>query len=636
MRKNKDKDRLNEPMDPKTPTSQPNPSETSTQGESQAPSPAASISAASISSPSPVRAGVVAALSASTAGVVPASALPNRPRTATPPGNPTSEAPASAVSERAPNRKAARTQAATTETAFDRTPSTQEPPIDDSQDDSQEQEEEWVERESPEEAGELVVAPTAEQLGRIQDLLSGNLGFRRSAEKVREFPQEPGVYLMKDASGVVIYVGKAKNLRSRAGSYFHASAALEIRTADWIHEIADIDYMLCSSEVDALLTESRLIKDIQPRHNKDLKDDKTFPYLMITTHEDFPRVEVTRTPKDKGAKLYGPFTSAGQLRGALQVMQRVFKFRTCSLDIDEGDPRWQWFRPCLLASIDQCTAPCNQRISKGDYRRDIKRLQTFLDGGSVRLLQQMREEMKEASTALDFERAARLRDEIRLLENLDRRGEIDTHAQPEVFYIDPKKGMRALRKVLGMDRDPRVIEGVDIAHLGGDDTVASLVQFLDGLPFKPGYRRYKIQGVQGIDDFRSIHEVVSRRFRRMVDEQDAFPDLLMIDGGKGQLNAAVAAFRDCDIAPPTLVSLAKREEEIFRPGDKEPIRLGRESFALRLLQYVRDEAHRFAQHYHHILRHKSALEDTTRGVRKGSRRGQPGRDPAAPDDPGSL
>lgn len=448
-----------------------------------------------------------------------------------------------------------------------------------------------------------------------------NVGFRRAAEKARQFPQDPGVYLMKDASGIVIYVGKAKNLRSRASSYFHAAAAAEIRTADWIREIADIDCMVCASEVEALLTENRLIKDIQPRHNKDLKDDKTFPYLMITTHEDFPRVEVTRTPKDKGAKLYGPFTSAGQLRGALQVMQRVFKFRTCSLDIDENDPRWQWFRPCLLASIQQCTAPCNRRISKEDYRRDIRRLHTFLEGGSQKLLNQMREEMREASSKLDFERAARLRDEIQLLENLDRRGEIDTHAQPEVFYIDPKKGMKALKKVLGMDREPRVIEGVDIAHLGGTDTVASVVQFLDGLPFKPGYRRYKIQNVDGIDDFRSIHEVVSRRFKRKSEEQEAFPDLLMIDGGKGQLNAALAAFRDCELTPPTLISLAKRDEEIYLPGEKEPLRLKRESFALRLLQYLRDEAHRFAQHYHHILRNKTSFErKTTPRSRRPNRR----------------
>ena len=461
---------------------------------------------------------------------------------------------------------------------------------------------------------------------------SGNLGFRKSAEKVRSFPQTPGVYLMKDSSGVVIYIGKAKNLRARAGSYFHVAAAQEARTAEWIHEIADIDYMECASEVDALLTENRLIKDIQPRYNKDLKDDKTFPYLMITTHEDFPRVEVTRSPKQKGAKLYGPFTSAGQLRGALQVMQRVFRFRTCTLDIEVSDPRWEWFRPCLLASIKQCSAPCNLRISKEDYKRDIRRLQTFLEGGSQRLLGQMREEMLDASKKLDFERAAKIRDEIRLLENLNRRGEIDTHAQPEVFYIDPKKGMRALRKVLGMERDPRVIEGIDIAHLGGQDTVASLVQFLDGLPFKPGYRRYKIQGVDGIDDFRSIHEVVARRFRRMASEDETFPDLLMIDGGKGQLNAALAAFRDCDLTPPVLVSLAKREEEIYRRGDKEPIVLGRESFALRLLQYVRDEAHRFAQHYHHLLRRKSSFDAPPSTKSKRAGRDHRGRNDQAPTD----
>ena len=414
---------------------------------------------------------------------------------------------------------------------------------------------------------------------------------------------------MKDHSGVVIYVGKAKNLRSRASSYFWDAAAAEARTATWIHEIADIDCMECSSEVDALLTENRLIKDIQPRHNKDLKDDKTFPYLMVTTHEDFPRIEVTRQPKTKGAKLYGPFTSAGQLRGAVQVLQKIFRFRTCSLDIEDGDPRWKWFRPCLLASINQCTAPCNLRISKEEYRADIRRLHTFLEGGRERLLKQMRTEMAEASKSLDFEKAARLRDDIQLLENLDRRGEIDTHAQPEVFYVDPKKGLRGLRKILKLEETPRVIEGVDIAHLGGQDTVASLVQFIDGLPFKPGYRRYKIRTVPGIDDFRSIYEVVSRRCRTLSNNDESFPDILLIDGGKGQLNAANAAFRDQNIEPPTLISLAKREEEIFQPGESESIKLGRNSFALRLLQYVRDESHRFAQHYHHILRRKSTLDE---------------------------
>lgn len=434
-------------------------------------------------------------------------------------------------------------------------------------------------------------------------------GFEQAAAKVRSFPVSPGVYLMKDAAGRVIYVGKAKNLRSRAGSYFLKGAEQEWRTADWVREIRDADYIECESEVDALLVESRLIKDVQPKYNKELKDDKTFPYLMITTREDFPRVEVTREPRDKGVKLYGPFANAGDLRGAVQVLQRIFKFRTCSLDIEAGDDRWRWFRPCLLASINQCTAPCNLRIDKEAYRRDIRRLQMFLDGKKTSLLKQMRNDMLEAAKNLEFEVAARLRDEIRMLETLDQRGELDTHAQPEVFYIDPKKGLAGLRKVLKLAQTPRTIEGIDIAHLGGGETVASVVQFIDGLPFKPGYRRYKIRGVKGVDDFRSIHEVVARRYRRMHDQDEVYPDLLLIDGGKGQLNAALAAFRDQQMPRPTMLSLAKRDEEIYLPEESEPLRLGRSSFALRLLQYVRDESHRFAQHYHHMLRRKSTFGD---------------------------
>jgi len=436
---------------------------------------------------------------------------------------------------------------------------------------------------------------------------ASDFGYRRAAAKVREFPQAPGVYLLKDAAGRVIYVGKAKNLRSRASSYFQKAAEEEWRTAPWVKEICDADFVECESEVDALLVESRLIKDVQPKHNRELKDDKTFPYLMITTREDFPRVEVTREPKDRGVRLYGPFANAGDLRGAVQVLQRIFKFRTCSLDIDEGDQRWKWFRPCLLASIQQCTAPCNLRVNKPDYRRDVRRLIMFLAGKKRVLLRQMRNEMQAASKALEFEKAARLRDEIRMLETLDKRGELDTHAQPEVFHIDPKKGLSGLRKVLKLGTLPRTIEGIDIAHLGGGQTVASVVQFIDGLPFKPGYRRYKIRGVSGVDDFRSIHEVVARRYRRLFDEAEVFPDILLIDGGRGQLGAALAAFRDQQIDPPTLLSLAKREEEIFLPAQQEPLRLSRHAFALRLLQYVRDEAHRFAQHYHHILRRRSTL-----------------------------
>jgi excinuclease ABC subunit C len=434
-------------------------------------------------------------------------------------------------------------------------------------------------------------------------------GYEYAAAKVRTFPQSPGVYLMKDAAGVVIYVGKAKNLRARAGSYFLKAAAEDRRTTDLVRDVHDIDFLPADSEVDALLVEARLIKDVQPKYNQSLKDDKSFPYLEIFIREDFPRVEFTREPSERGTKLYGPFASAGSLRGAIGVLQKIFKFRTCSLDIDEGDEKWRWFRPCLLASIQQCTAPCNMRISKDEYRRDIQRLRMFLEGKKQALLDEMRGDMRAAAEALQFEKAARLRDEIHMLETLDQRGDLEEHAQPEVFYIDPKKGLAGLRKVLHLTKTPRTIEGVDIAHLAGGETVASLVRFIDGLPFKPGYKRYKIRAVSGIDDFASIHEVVSRRFQQLSDELELFPDILLVDGGKGQLSAALAAFRELGITPPTVISLAKRDEEVFVPDAAEPLRLSRHSYALRLLQYVRDEAHRFAQHYHHLLRRKSTLGD---------------------------
>ena len=426
-------------------------------------------------------------------------------------------------------------------------------------------------------------------------------------EKVKQFPAGPGIYLMKDVQGRVIYIGKAKNLRSRASSYFHKTATDDRRICDWIGEVADVEFLAADSEVDALLMEARLVKDIQPKYNRDLKDDKSFPYLQITTGEDFPRVNFTRQPLDRGAKLYGPFPRAKSLRGAIQVLQRIFKFRTCSLDIEEDDPRWRWFRPCLLASINQCTAPCNLRIDRESYRRDIHRLQLFLDGKKDILLKEMEEEMRESSKAMQFEKAARLRDEIKAFGSLNLRGNLADHAQPEVFYVDPRKGLKGLKQILKLESIPRTIDGVDIAHLGGNEMVGSLVSFVDGLPFKPGYRRYQIKSVAGIDDFAAIREVVSRRIKGLQERDEPFPDIWLIDGGKGQLSSALAAFDSLKVVPPTIIALAKREEEIYLQGKSDPIVLSRRSFALRLLQYVRDEAHRFAQHYHHLLRKKRTL-----------------------------
>ncbi|MCA9086661.1 MAG: excinuclease ABC subunit UvrC [Planctomycetaceae bacterium] len=455
---------------------------------------------------------------------------------------------------------------------------------------------------------------------RLETSAESDVAASGPRSKVREFPTGPGVYLMKDSEGRVIYVGKAVNLRSRAGSYFTKAAEVDRRTAELVTEIADLDYIETDSEVDALLMEARLIKDIQPKFNNLLKDDKTFPYLQITTREDFPRVEFTRQPESKGVRLYGPFTNAGQLRGTIAVLQKIFRFRTCTLDIGENEEKWRWFRPCLLASINQCTAPCNLRISREDYKEDIRRLCLFLDGKKDRLLKDMEKQMLEASRELKFEKAARIRDEIESLRTLNLRGDLEAHAQPEVFYIDPGKGMEGLRRVLKLDRLPRRIEGVDIAHLQGGETVASLVQFIDGLPFKHGYKRYRIKSVEGVDDFASMREVITRRFRRLSQEGESFPDLLLIDGGIGQLNAVMETFQAIGIEPPATISLAKREEEVYVPGLPEPHRLSRHSFALRLLQYVRDEAHRFAQHYHHMLRQKATFGEVRKGRSPGKRR----------------
>jgi len=423
------------------------------------------------------------------------------------------------------------------------------------------------------------------------------------AEKAKTLPHAPGVYLMKDTAERVIYVGKAKDLRNRVSSYFHKAALEDARTAPLIPEIHDIDTIQTESEVDALLLEARLIKDLRPKYNRDLKDSKTFPYLQIRTREPFPRVEMTRIPKEHGVKLFGPFVKSSELRGAILALQKIFKFRTCTLDIRLNDERWRWFRPCLLHSLNQCSAPCNYRVGVEEYRKNIYRLMRVLEGKKKQLLAELQREMKSAAAEMRYEAAAELRDQIHHLSTLDQRGNVETHLQPELFAVDPRQGVLALKKVFKLETIPRVIEGIDIAHLGGSDMVASLVRFIDGLPFKPGYRRYKIKSVSGIDDFASIAEVVSRRFSHEEWEQPV-PDILLIDGGKGQLNSALSALEHTPQRPGLVVSLAKQEEEIFVPNQDEPIKLTRRSFALRLLQYVRDESHRFAQHYHHLLRQK--------------------------------
>ncbi|MBN1507609.1 MAG: excinuclease ABC subunit UvrC [Sedimentisphaerales bacterium] len=463
-------------------------------------------------------------------------------------------------------------------------------------------------------------------------------------QRIKELPTGPGVYFMKGADEVVLYIGRAKNLRARVSSYFQPSSNLEAsrgpHIVEMVAKVQSVDCLETESEVDAMLKEARLIKDIRPPYNMDLTDDKTFPYLEITTREDFPGVYITRKPKHSGTRLFGPFASPSDLRAVLVELQKIFQFRTCRLEIREDDPKRPFFRPCLLYHIRQCTAPCGARIAKAEYRQSIRDLVRFLRSKRSTVLRELRTQMDQASRSFEYEKAAMFRDRIRLIESLDDRGTLDEHVQPEVFAADPTEALVRLRDILQTPDQVRIIEGIDIANISGAEAVGSLVRFIDGRPFKSGYRRFRIRSVKGIDDYAMIAEVVRRRYKHALRGEELWPDLILIDGGLGHLRAAEAAFQqmitdamthvaqppsagstpECggvtwdeanvEVPHTRIASIAKREEDIYLQGSSQPLKLPAHSPVRKLLQYVRDEAHRFAQHYHHILRDKRMLNET--------------------------
>jgi len=424
--------------------------------------------------------------------------------------------------------------------------------------------------------------------------------------KISELPAAPGVYLMKDARGVVLYVGKAKSLRPRVAGYFHDAAGdTRMKIAGMVSQITDVECIEAESEVDALLMEARLIKDIQPKYNETLRDSKLYPYLEITRADDFPGVYVTRKRDNPRSKFYGPFTDTRGLRRAVRLLQRVFRFRTCTLEISCADPKRRFQRPCLLHYIERCTAPCADLVPREEYRGQIRLFQRFVDGKRKRVLKALHEEMGQCSEERRYERAALLRDQIRAIEALAKRGAVDLfHEATRPPVVDPQEGLAELKEVFGLPDIPRSIEGIDASNLGGTDAVASVVTFLNGKPYKSGYRRLRIKAVEGIDDYAMISEVVERRYTRLDQEEMPFPDIVLIDGGKGHLRAATRTLRKLKIRLPKVVSIAKREEILYHGRPPKELRLERNAPALRVLQYVRDEAHRFAAHYHHILRGK--------------------------------
>lgn len=431
---------------------------------------------------------------------------------------------------------------------------------------------------------------------------------RRKAER---FPDSPGVYVMLDAAGREIYVGKAARLRERVRQYFQDPCALDPKTRALVAAARDVTFIETASEVEALLLESRMIKDLQPKYNVRLKSNEQYALVEITWGEEFPRVAVTRERGRKGSRYFGPFVDVGALREALKVLRRVFPFRTCTRTIREDDPRRKHARPCLNWHIGLCTAPCAARASREAYRADIRRFAQFLRGRKDEVLKDLRESMLRAARRLEFEEAARLRDELRAIESLDRRGSLGDGIEPAPPSADPREACSALGATLGLPRPVRTVEGIDLSNLGGGDAVGSVVAFADGLPVKGSYRRFRIRGEATRDDYSMMREVVRRRYGRLLREGAPLPDVILVDGGPGHLRAAEEVLDELSIRGPTLVAISKGRPHdtirtLARPSGLE---LARGDPALRLLQYVRDEAHRFAQHYHRLRRRKRLLEE---------------------------
>jgi excinuclease ABC subunit C len=332
---------------------------------------------------------------------------------------------------------------------------------------------------------------------------------------------------------------------------------------------------------------------------------------LAITRDEFPRVYCTRERTAGEVDYLGPFGSAKELYRAYHFLMRVFRFRVCDLDLHEDDPKRRSFSPCLNYHIKRCSAPCTTKVTRGEYAEDIRALRAFLSGRAKgEVLTSLRTRMKQAAGELRFEDAARCRDQIHALDRLKERGRLKDYDEPDAPVIDLGSGLSKLQAHLGLAKPVTVIEGFDIAHLQGDFVVASLVQFVGGVPNKDGYRRFKVRGEGGQarnDDFAAMREVVGRRYRRLRDEGQALPDVILIDGGHGQVASAVQALNDVQVSVPCLIGLAKREETIIRTDGGE-LRLSRRDPALKLLQYVRDEAHRFCRRYFHLLQ-RQALDD---------------------------
>ena len=460
-------------------------------------------------------------------------------------------------------------------------------------------------------------------------------------KKLRDVPHKPGVYLHKDRLGSVIYVGKARDLRKRLASYFAPSRQrmAEHKTRALIESIWDFEIHEVRNEPEALLLEGKLIKEYRPKYNVAFRDDKRFLLVKVHLEEPWPKFQLTRMKKDDGARYFGPFAHSGALRQTISWMNKEFGLRNCR-PMSPGEKDYQH---CHNDVIKNCTAPCISRITREDYLVKVEQACEFLQGHSKELIRSIEEEMEEAATALDFERAAQLRDMIDNLKKTLRPTRQFRKRGVPGKAINPEADVKELQEYLSLEREPAVMECFDISNISSNHIVASMVRFKNGVSDNSNYRRYRIKSVKGQDDFASMAEVVRRRYSRILlearaqvgdeeadttqenpleamrriersvekTEQDGgnkkrkpfvrLPDLVIVDGGKGQLSMAVKELNRLGLHDLPVIGLAKQREEVFRPGEPEPLLIPHDKGALKLLQRIRDEAHRFANGYHQLL-----------------------------------
>ena len=405
-------------------------------------------------------------------------------------------------------------------------------------------------------------------------------------EKLQALPQKPGVYLFRDKLGQIIYVGKAKSLRKRVASYFTKPA--EIKTSILLERLYDIDFVVTGSEMDALILEDELVKKYRPRYNISLKDDKAYPYLKLTINEEWPRLLLVRRKEKDGALYFGRY-QGGMVREVIRLVKKLFPIRWC-----KETPLRAREQPCLYSRLGSCSAPCINKIAHEDYLALVQGIISLLEGRMEEALGKMKTEMEKASQALDFERAAYLRDRIKLLEKMLEGKELARTPSPRIL-----SEISELQQALKMKKAPMRIEAYDVSNIAGSNNVGSMVAFYGGLPLKSDYRKFKIRSFSGKpNDVAAIYEIVKRRYQGSLSKKLPLPDLVMVDGGLSQVLAGRRGLDEAHLNELMLIGLAKREEEIHILGKKKPLKLTKNSPALQLLQRLRDEAHRFAITYH--------------------------------------